>query len=274
MKFFKVILIIFCSFLISCNKKQEQKNNKKNNDTIVIYNVNELFKHEGRNVKIIDTSCVNEEKRALSDIKKGKLVYYCFIGMTEMFKSNKEMKQILSNYNIQIDSILTYCVPMPKGFKRNCYAMIMNKEIDKKYGNKFIDSLRGLAEKQYVKNHPEKIFQYTEYDTVSVYPGTKEYRDYYEKAKEDFSRNFVYPKGYEYKKEKNFSSTNVSFILTKNGKISNIETDCFFANSMNEKFTGYFKTKAEDFIKKVKWIPAKYQGINVNSEIHFLFFHE
>lgn len=274
MKSFKVILIIFCSLLISCNKKQERKKVEKKNDTIVIYNVDELFKNKGKNVKIIDTSCINEVKRALLDIKKGKLVYYCFMGMTEMYRSNKEMKQILSKYNIQIDSVLTYCIPMPKGFKRNCYVSIMNNEIDKKYGNKFIDSLRVLAEKQYVKNHPDKIFPYAECDTISSYPGTKEYRDYYEKSKEDFSRNFVYPKGYQYKKEKNFSSTNVSFILTKNGKVSNIETDCSFANSKNEKFAGYFKTKAENFIKEVKWIPAKYQGINVNSEMHFCYFHK
>jgi len=274
MKSFKVIFIIFCSLLISCNKKQEEKKGEKNNDTIVIYNVNELSKYEGKNVKVIDTSCINQEKRALSDIKKGKLVYYCFIGMTEMFKSNEEMKQILSKYNIQIDSVFTYCTPLPKGFKRNCYVMIMNKEIDKKYGNKFINSLRVLAEKQYVKNHPNKIFQYAECDTVSSYPGVKKYWDGYEKLKEDFARNFVYPKGYQYKKEKNFSSTDVSFILTKDGKISKIETDCSFANSENEKFAGYFKTNAENFIKKVKWIPAKYQGINVNSEMHFCYFHK
>lgn len=265
-----MILLVIFSILVSCNKKQEQKENEK----VVIYNVDELFKNKSKNVKIIDTSCINQEKRALADIKNGKLVHFYFIGMTMSYRSNKEMKQILSKYNIQLDSALTYCIPMPKGFRRNCYAMLMNHKIEEKYGDKFIDSLRVLAEKQFVINNPNYVFPFYDCDTISRYPGTKNYSDFFDKPEKDFLKQFVYPKGYQHKNEKKISSTEVSFILNKNGTISNIVTDCSFANSKNEKFDKYFKTNAENFVKKTKWIPAKFRGIDVNSRIHFLYLHK
>lgn len=261
--------------MVSCNKKNEDKRDESNNDVLIVYNVDEFFKNrERKNIKVIDTSCLNEEKRALQDIKRGKLVYFYYMGMTTRYRSNKEMKQILSRYNIQMDSALTYCIAMPKGFRRNCYSTLMDKEIEKKYGSKFIDSLRNIAEKQFVINNPDFVFPFDECDTISRYPGTKNYDDFFKKPDDDFSKQFIYPKGYYYKNEKDFSSTNVSFVLNKNGTLTDIETDCSFANSQNEKFEEYFKLKAENFVKHVKWIPAKHNGINVNSEMRFLYFHK
>ena len=270
MKSIKIILLVIFSILVSCNKKQEQKENKR----VVIYNIDEFFKNKNKNVKIIDTFCINEEKRALADIKSGKLVYFFFMGMTMSYRSNKEMKQILSKYNIQIDSALSYCTPMPKGFRRNCYAVLMDHKIEEKYGDKFIDSLRVLAEKQFAINNPNFVFPFDECDTISSYPGPKNYSDFFDKPEKDFSKMLVYPKGYQHKNEKDFSSAEVSFILNKNGTISNIVTDCSFANSKNEKFDKYFKTNAENFVKRTKWIPAKFSGIPVNSKIHFIYFYK
>jgi hypothetical protein len=49
----------------------------------------------------------------------------------------------------------------------------MRQEIDKRFGKKFIDSLRTIAEKQYVQNNPNKIYEFEECDTLSRYPNDK-----------------------------------------------------------------------------------------------------
>ena len=266
MKISKIILLVAFPFLICCNKKQEQKDTAKTNDSIFAYNQSETKKE--------DTVCLNEEKRAEKDIKNEKLVYFYFRGKTKMFRSNKEMKTLLSAYNIEMDSALVYCIPNLNGFKRNCYASKMRIAIEKKYGNEFINSLRNLAEIQFVINNPNLVFSYSECDTLSRYPNTKNYSDYLKKPEEDFNKQFTYPKDYEYKTGKYFSSTSVHFVLDKNGKIKDIETDCNFINPENNKFAEYFKNETVKFVKKTKWIPAKFKGINVNSEMNFIYFHK
>lgn len=89
-------ILSFCFLLIlACNKKVEAKKSNTN-DSIVVYNEDEMYKVQNGKIKVIDTTCINEQKRALNDIKNGKTVYSFFYGMTEMYRSNKEMGQILS----------------------------------------------------------------------------------------------------------------------------------------------------------------------------------
>ncbi|WP_435522627.1 hypothetical protein [Chryseobacterium indoltheticum] len=47
---------------------------------------------------------------------------------------------------------------------QNCYANVMRREIDKKFGSNFIDSLRNVAEIEYVKKNPDRIFNFEECD--------------------------------------------------------------------------------------------------------------
>jgi hypothetical protein len=266
MKILKVILLITICFLFSCNKKYDQNEIEKSIDSIKVHNQNQTKKE--------DTVCLNEEKRAEKDIQSGKLVYFYFRGKTKMYRSNKEMKTLLSAYKIEIDSALLFCIPDLNGFERNCYASKMGIAIEKKYGNEFINTLRNLAEIQFVLNNPNIVFKFEECDTTSRYPNTKNYSDNFKKPKEDFEKQFAYPKDYKFKSGKYFSSTQVYFILDKNGKINNIETHCSFRDSVNYKFTKYFKNEAVKFVQKTKWIPAKFKGINVNSEMNFLYFHK
>lgn len=266
MKILKVFLLITICFLFSCNKKHEQNDIEKSNDSIYVYNQNHTKKE--------DTVCLNEEKRAEKDIQSGKLVYFYFRGKTKMYRSNKEMKTLLSAYNIEIDSALVSCIPDLNGFKRNCYASKMRIAIEKKNGNEFINTLRNLAEIQFVINNPNLVFKFEECDTTSRYPNTKNYSDYFKKPKEDFEKQFTYPKDYKFKSGKYYSSTKISFILNKNGKVSNIETDCSFTDSENKKFAEYFKNETVKFVQNTKWIPAKFKGIDVNSEMNFIYFHK
>lgn len=268
-----LILSFFFLIILACNKKVETKKSNTN-DSIVVHNEDEMYKAQNGKIKVIDTTCINEQKRALNDIKNGKTVYYFFNGMTKMYRSNKEMGQILSKYKIEIDSAMTSCIAPPKGFTINCYISVMRDEIEKRHGKKFIDSIRVLAEKLYAENHPNVIFDFEECDTISRYPGTKNYRDFFHKPDMDFSKVFKYPIGYKYKTGKYFSSTDVSFVLMKNSEIKDIQTDVTFQNPENLKFENYFRIKAEEFVKNIKWIPATKKGIKVNSKVNFIYFHK
>lgn len=271
----KYLTLLFLSLIfLSCKKTVEKQKKNTIHDSIIVYNEDDLYKIKNGMIKVIDTACINQEKRALNDIKNGKIVYFFFNGMTEMYRSNKEMKELLAQHNIQIDSAMTSCFPPSKGFRKNCYISMMYQEIEKKHGKKFIDSIRYLAERKYAINHPNIVFEFQECDTISRYPGTKNYADFFDKPESDFSKTFKYPKGYKYKIEKPFSSTDVAFILKKNGEIKNIETEVTFQNPKNLQFEDYFRKKAEEFVKSVKWIPATKKGIRVDSKVNFIYFHK
>lgn len=266
----KYLAFIFLSLsLISCNKKIDVKNNKENNwnDSIIIYSEDDIYKIERGMIKVIDTACINEEKRAKADIKNGKVVYCFFNGMTEMYRSNKEMKELLLKYNIQIDSALTSCFPPAKGFRRNCYISIMMEEIIKRHGKSFIDSIRAQAEKKYVLNHPKTIYRFEECDTISRYPNTNNMKEFFSKPGIDFFKNFKYPKDYKPKREKSFSYTSAYFILRKDGSITDLEVEATFQNPENNKHKKYFEDAVKEFVKNVKWIPARKKGIFVDSEM-------
>ncbi len=225
-------------------------------------------------IKVIDTSCINEEKKAAADIKNGKVVYCFFNGMTEMYRSNKEMKELLLEYNIQIDSALTSCILPTRGFRRNCYISVMKKEIEKRYGKNFIDSIRALAEKKYVLTHPNVIYRFEECDTLSRYPGANTMKEFFSKPDMAFFKNFKYPKNYKSKKEQSYSYTSAYFILRKDGGITDLEVEATFQNPENKKHTEYFEKAVKDFVQKVKWIPAKKKGIPVDSKMDQTFTHK
>lgn len=271
----KYLPILFLAvILFSCKKSVEKQKENTMRDSIIVYSEDDLYKIRNGMIKVVDTACINEEKRATEDIKNGKVVYFFFNGMTEMYRSNKEMKELLAHYNIQIDSAMTSCIPPLKGFRRNCYISVMYKEIEKRHGKNFIDSIRYLAERKYALNHPNIVFDFQECDTISRYPGTKNYSDFFDKPESDFSKTFEYPKGYNYKIEKYYSSTDVSFVLKKNGEIKNVETEVTFQNPKNLQFEDYFRKKAEEFVRNTKWIPATKKGIKVDSKVNFIYFHK
>ena len=255
-------ILIIIILLTSCNHKAEKKT--------------KIAIKASKNLTL-EEKCFADSCRAVKDIKNGKLKYFFFIGMTEMYNSNKEMKQLLAKYNIEIDSALTYCTDA-RG-QMNCYPGVMYREINKRYGIKFIDSLRNVANILFVKNNPERIFTYEECDTISRYPKDKSYKVFvrsegtnYEK---DFFKSTPFPKGFKYREGKEYcSSLSAEFNLFKNGEISDLEVETTFQNKLNSKFETYYNNKLIEFIKKTKWIPAKSKGITVNSKVELTLFFE
>ena len=269
----KIYLILILSFLYLNSCKKENSNNVQiaENGNQIVYNQEtwyELWEKDKKlKVEVIDTFCINQRERAKRDIKNGKLTYFYYMGMVEMYRSNDEMKELLSKYNIKIDSTLTTCFAPAPGFEYYCYEKEMRNAIDEKYGISFIDSLRLQAEKKYVSKYPDKIYEFEDCDTIARYPRAKNYKEHFDNYKKDYFKNFKYPKGYKYKNEKSFSYTTAEFILHKDGSISDIEVETTFQNSENEKYSKLFDKRMTEFIKKTDWIPAKSAGIVVSSKM-------
>lgn len=149
MKVIKTLIIFF--ILSSChNKKALEKYDKNGN--LIVYNEQvyaEMWvKNKNLKVTVIDTYCINQKERAIKDIKKGKLVYFGF--------NNYEFKilsKILRKYGIISKESLRRSVRLG-GFEPYCYENEMQKEIERRFGKFFIDSISEIAKKEFIKENP------------------------------------------------------------------------------------------------------------------------
>lgn len=149
----KLAIIIISTFLLnSCQQKPELEKFDKNGKAIV-YSEDVYIKMWGKNrnldVTIIDTFCINQKSRAIKDIKNGKLIYFGYRPYTF-----KKLSKMLSKFGIETKEHLGRCIRMG-GFEPYCYQKEMWKEIDRKYGKNFIDSLSEIAKKEFVLENPD-----------------------------------------------------------------------------------------------------------------------
>lgn len=279
MCFFKMkknITFLFFLFyvLTCCNKQIEDEHNSNKNDTIIVYNEVDYYKFKTKKIKIIDTVCLFEEKMAKNDIKKGKLKYFLHYGVAQYDFSNKEMSNLLLKYSITLDTILTTCVMAPKGFRRYCYSKLMNLEINRRFGENFIDSLRVISDRQFIENNPNFIFSFSDCDLTSRYEKANNYDEFLEKPEDDFVTGLKHPKMNRKQLRKEKANTEVYFVIYKNGKIGNIYAETNFEISRNIEFAKFFEKEAITFVKKSQWKPAEYRGIKVNSELSINFYNK
>lgn len=249
---FLIIIFIYLS-LFGCSEKQN-------------------IRIEQDEERFWDSLCIVEKDSAQIEIKSGKLVYHHVFGMVEEYRSNAEMDSLLKRYSIETGRVGYLC--MAPIDKQMCYADEMVKAIKQKFGSNFIDSLRLVAENLYVQKHINDTFRFEECDTISRYPNTKNYSDFFKKYEKDFFETFEYPKEYKPKEEKYYSHTSGYFILHKDGSISGLELETTFQNKENEKFTHYFENEITKFIYQTEWIPATTLGYKVNSEMELTFFYK
>lgn len=152
-----LFILIFLA-LQSCNNKTSEtkypKYDKKGK--LIVYSEEEYIKMWIKNKKldvtIVDTFCINQKERALRDIKKGKLIYFGFHHVLE-----PKLIKRLKKYNISYKEHLGRCTRIG-GFEPYCYQEEMWKEIDKRYGENFIDSLVETVKKEYIIEHPNEEY--------------------------------------------------------------------------------------------------------------------
>lgn len=259
-------LFLLAIFLISCKAKRA---NPVKSEYEPIVGISMQMDMDEK--KYWDSLCIAESNNALKDIKKGQLFYTHIFGMVEMYRSDAEMDSLLNKFSIRTKEGLYYCMAPPS--KQNCYAKIMNKEIAKRFGNTFIDSLRKKAEIIYLKKNKDKIFSFEECDMNSRYAKSNDYNEALDLVGDDFWKETKYPADFIYRKEKDlYSHMEASFTLYKNGSISEPEIEIDFNEEKNYQFSGYFMDELKKFVQKSKWKPATSLGIPVNSEMHVLIF--
>ena len=177
------------------------------------------------------------------------------------------MSELLYKHSIKLDTIYTPCARPPKGFQWNCYANFMNLEIEKKHGRKFIDSLRNIADKQFVENNPNYVFSFYDCETTSRYVNAKSYEEFLEKPERDFVNELNYSKLSKEQTKKEKANTEVTFVIYRDGTVGKIKVESDFSITKNKDFAIFFEKSAINFVKKSRWKPAEYRGIKVNSEM-------
>ncbi len=217
----------------------------------------------GKRIQFNEYPCSVAKSNAKNDIENGKLYYFDIIYF-EGQRSNIELTKLLEPYKIELYEV--YGIDVDPQL-HNCFEKLMNDAIKSKHGANFIDSLRNIAELNYVKNHPNKIYTYEECDTTSRYQLEHSYSNYREAYKKDFFNDFQYPDKYINKNEKFYSYTSAEIIIHKNGLTEIIHIETKFQNTKNNVHKELFDKRVEKFINESIWVPAKSAGITVSSRM-------
>lgn len=157
---------LFLLLLFSCNKSVEPVKVNSSKEIVVesvepikVYSWEEYEKAKSENPRrkliVVDTICPYETKRAERDILKNRLAYYSR-GYTEGVVD--ELNILTKKYGITAEYRTSSCIQAPEGFTEYCYENLMHKEIKKRYGVKWIDSLERIALKNYVIKHPNEPY--------------------------------------------------------------------------------------------------------------------
>lgn|GEM_PF-1520645 len=249
-------IIVIAITLVSCSK-----NISGPATSIAISSEKHITTYE----EVLDSICKTEILKANKDIENNVLKYSYPLAIGNNYKPKNEMDSLLSHYNISTDIAIYNCTD--SGKFQNCYSSRMLQEIQQRYGEQFIDSLKNIADIQYIKNNINKVFYFHDCDTISRYPNAKSYRQHFENSKKDFFANVPYPEGFQYKNEEHYSYITANFILYKDGHINDIDIQVTFQNEANNKFISYYIDRLRDFILATKWISATSHGISVDSEV-------
>ena len=150
--------------IVSCDKKNVVDIANTKNDSVVVYNeVNFAMMggyEKGNKIKfkIIDTACINGNKRAETSLKNGKYVYYIGGGMGLTEDKMQYFKMAFLKKGINIDYyMVNYLGEPPTGkFRNNCYEKAMNVGFEKKYGSAYVDSLKKYIERLHEEYRDKK----------------------------------------------------------------------------------------------------------------------
>ncbi|KGO87328.1 hypothetical protein Q765_06590 [Flavobacterium rivuli WB 3.3-2 = DSM 21788] len=159
MKNFLLLLISIITILLSsCDKKKDVKPETKVSDSVISYNLYDYenaLKHAKASKKrliVVDTACINAKKRAVKDIKNGKLIYYFYHGNMNTMCEVEKVKELFLKKGIQVDYAYgsSTCIPLIGGEKFNdlCYEETMNAEFEKRHNKIFIDSMQSIRSQQ------------------------------------------------------------------------------------------------------------------------------
>lgn len=211
-----------------------------------------------------EIDCDYQKKQAQNDFNYKNYTWTLFSGLGYDYLGEKEFKILLQQNHIKTKMVSLSCERNPNEKFDNCWEIEMNRLILKNFGKKFIDSLRYISKQQLVKSQPEEVFSYEQCDQTSRYPHST-IDNQFDKIRSDYFSKYSIPKGYIKKNEEYYSYTSASFILTKTGKIKDLSIESQFQNKKNNIFEQQLNKQLKDFILHTQWIPARINGLTVDS---------
>lgn len=238
-------------------------------------NISDYKKALREELKYANSKCKKDSLRAVEE-SKFNLTYSLPIptpAMTEdFFLPEKEFIEILRKNNIGYGGyILGNCFGIPD----NCFQWEMNRIIDKKYGENFIENLKKIAVKKFVENNPNRIFEFEECDQESRYVPAKNYNEMMQMTESDYIKNFDYPKDFIVRKnDDKYSYAEASFILDTKGNISKLSIELELKQKKNYIYSSYLLNSFKKFIETSKWKTATYKGFPVKSKMKVLIFYK
>lgn len=190
----------------------------------------------------------------------------------DLFIAEKEFIQVLRENKIGYGG---YIVGNCFGIPDNCFQWEMNRIVEEKFGKNFIENLQNSAAKRFIKNNPERIFEFEECDQESRYLAAKSYNDMFSKTKADYFKTFQYPEEFVFRDSNNkYSNVQANFILDKKGKVSKLIVDLSLQEKKNYIYSSYLINSVKEFINNSKWKSATYKGVPVISKMNVLIFYK
>jgi len=253
----KIILIVISLILVSCDFVKKQNNSRFDS------------------ISEKDTTCLNDVKEAKKDIQKGKLVYCYVMGglLYHGLRSEKELTSVLKQNNIEFRGIIVSDIVYKD--QTHCYCEFMEEKIVEKYGKKFIDSLKDISEKMYLKRIVNDTIYYADSDKYPNYPNDNdEHQDEFsEVLQKEVEAKITYPKGYiERRKNDDSAFVDIRFYVNKKGEAKILSFWFVFDVKSNYDFKRDLEAEIKKYIKTENWKPALILGENVNSDMIFRFF--
>ena len=194
------------------------------------------------NVHPKDTNCIKEIAKAKTDTKNNKLVYCNYVGniVWQALRAENEMQSLLKQNGIEYQDESSPCV-IQDNQNYHCYCEFMQEEINKKFGNKFTDSLLYIADSLWIMKNRDRVFDCGSksscWDKPAMFPGDSTYdQTNHSGLQYAFEKKFIYPKDYYFSDGKDLPiMLQVYLFIDENGnaKINDFQM-CAWAK-INEK---------------------------------------
>lgn len=252
-----------------------QKKSFSTEDSVKIQKDAESKRFHEKLKKSYKIECTSDSIKAVND-SKTQNKYYINIAAPygDEFLPSLELKEILQKNNIIWGGTWMGSDLMGLYSEELCYYVEMTRITEEKFGKDFIDNLVKESVSKYVEKNPKKIFGKSEH-LKWLYKNKN--LDFWgdNLLNKEFFEKFIYPKNYDYSKQKYKSLTHVTLVLDKNGKVLKIKNlQHHFYNESNKAFIPYFEKEIKKFIRNTKFEPVKYRGFPVKSEITFGLFYK
>jgi hypothetical protein len=190
-----------------------------------------------------------------------------------MLRSEKEMEELLKKNNIHFVNEFKSDIIID-GQHEDCYCSYMQKQIEKLYGDRFIDSLLFLSDSIYISKNQDQVYDYTNWDKPPVYPGDKKLDAInHSGLQRAFEKLVHYPDNYIYKTDENsLAHVKIYLDIDEYGKANAKIAEFIFWNSKiniqnyNTQIYKQVENIIIPLIEQTKWTPAKIKSFNIKSK--------